>query len=62
MRRAVFVTSWLLVLSSISVWPHSSYGSIRFRRGVCFGPGVCGPIDATYIRMATETGGQPFPM
>jgi hypothetical protein len=27
-----------------------------------FGPGVCGPIDSTYIRTATETGGQPFPM
>jgi hypothetical protein len=27
-----------------------------------YGPGVCGPIDPTYVRVATETGGQPFPM
>jgi len=29
---------------------------------VRFGPGVCGPIDPVYIKGATETGGQPFPM
>ena len=27
-----------------------------------FGPGVCGPLDATYVNTASETGGQPFPM
>jgi hypothetical protein len=27
-----------------------------------YGPGVCGPIDPTYVNTATETGGQPFPM
>jgi hypothetical protein len=27
-----------------------------------FGPGVCGPIDPIYIKGATETGGQPYPM
>ncbi len=25
-----------------------------------FGPGVCGPVDPTYIQGATATGGQPF--
>ena len=25
-----------------------------------FGPGVCGPADPSYIRVSTETGGQPF--
>jgi von Willebrand factor A domain-containing protein 7 len=25
-----------------------------------FGPGACGPVDATYIKIANETGGQPF--
>jgi len=25
-----------------------------------FGPGECGPVDPTYIQLATETGGQPF--
>lgn len=29
---------------------------------VRFGPGVCGPIDPVYIKGATETGGQPFPL
>ncbi len=27
-----------------------------------YGPGVCGPLDPAYVRTATETGGQPFPM
>ena len=27
-----------------------------------YGPGVCGPIDPTYVNTATATGGQPFPM
>jgi hypothetical protein len=27
-----------------------------------FGPGVCGPIDPTYVQGATETGGQVFPV
>ncbi len=31
-------------------------------QGVRFGPGVCGPIDPVYVKGATETGGQPFPM
>ena len=29
---------------------------------VRFGPGVCGPVDPVYIKTATETGGQPFPV
>lgn len=36
----------------------SGSGSQRVR----FGPGVCGPIDPVYIKVTTETGGQPFPM
>jgi hypothetical protein len=36
----------------------SGSGSQRVR----FGPGVCGPIDPIYIKGATETGGQPFPL
>src|SRR5262245_15992036 len=35
-------------------------GSLAQR--VRFGPGVCGPIDASYIGVASATGGQPFPM
>lgn len=27
-----------------------------------FGPGICGPLDATYVNTSSETGGQPFPM
>ena len=29
---------------------------------VRYGPGVCGPIDPTYVRGATETGGMLYPM
>jgi hypothetical protein len=29
---------------------------------VRYGPGVCGPIDPAYVKTATETGGQPFPL
>ena len=29
---------------------------------VRYGPGVCGPLDPAYVRTATETGGQPFPL
>jgi hypothetical protein len=31
-------------------------------RAVRYGPGVCGPIDPAYVKTATETGGQPFPL
>ena len=31
-------------------------------RGVRYGPRVCGPIDPVYVKGATETGGQPFPL
>jgi hypothetical protein len=31
-------------------------------RGIRYGPGVCGPIDPTYVKTSTETGGQPFPL
>jgi len=31
-------------------------------RGVRYGPGVCGPVDPVYVKGATETGGQPFPL
>ena len=27
-----------------------------------YGPGVCGPLDPTYVNIATETGGQPYSM
>jgi von Willebrand factor A domain-containing protein 7 len=27
-----------------------------------YGPGVCGPLDPTYVKIATETGGQPYPV
>ena len=30
--------------------------------GGAFGPGRCGPIDATYARVANATGGQPLPL
>jgi hypothetical protein len=30
--------------------------------GDAFGPGRCGPIDASYVRVANATGGQPLPL
>jgi hypothetical protein len=30
--------------------------------GVAFGPGRCGPIDASYVRVANATGGQALPL
>src|SRR5262245_65564029 len=30
--------------------------------GRAFGSGRCGPIDASYIRIANATGGQPLPL
>lgn len=27
-----------------------------------YGPGVCGPLDPSYVMVATGTGGQPFPV
>jgi hypothetical protein len=46
----------LVLMAVISVTSGSASQRVRF------GPGVCGPIDPTYIKGATETGGQPFPM
>jgi von Willebrand factor A domain-containing protein 7 len=46
---------WLL-MAVITVASGSASQRVRF------GPGVCGPIDPVYIKVATETGGQPFPV
>jgi von Willebrand factor A domain-containing protein 7 len=32
------------------------------RPRIRFGPGVCGPIDPSYVRIANETGGTVFPL
>ena len=46
----------LVIMAVISVTSGSASQRVRF------GPGVCGPIDPIYIKGATETGGQPFPV
>ena len=51
MRRLV----WML-MAAIAVTSGSASQRVRF------GPGVCGPIDPIYIKGATETGGQPYPV
>ena len=51
MRLLVSVTLALLWLSSVVLAQRIRYG-----------PGVCGPVDPTYIKIATGTGGQPYPM
>jgi len=45
----------ILVLAASVVF---AQGQPRSR--VRFGPGVCGPVDPSYIRLATETGGQAY--
>jgi hypothetical protein len=53
MRPIVLV---LVLVAVIGVTSGSASQRVRF------GPGVCGPIDPSYVKGATETGGQPFPM
>ena len=48
-----------VVLVLIAALAILAQGAARPR---AYGPGVCGPLDSTYVRTATETGGQPFPM
>jgi hypothetical protein len=50
--RVIICTSLALLCASTLV------ESQRVR----FGPGVCGPLDRTYVSLATGTGGQPYPM
>jgi hypothetical protein len=51
MRRIVCV-----LIPVIAGAPASAAQRVRY------GPGVCGPMDPVYIKTATETGGQPFPL
>jgi hypothetical protein len=53
MRPIVLV---LVLVAVIGVTSGSASQRVRF------GPGVCGPIDPSYVKGATETGGQPFPV
>jgi hypothetical protein len=53
MRPIVLV---LVLVAMIGVTSGSASQRVRF------GPGVCGPIDPSYVKGATETGGQPFPV
>jgi hypothetical protein len=46
----------LVLIAVTSVTSGSASQRVRF------GPGVCGPIDPSYVKGATETGGQPFPV
>jgi hypothetical protein len=49
----------LIVCTSLALLSASSLvESQRIR----YGPGVCGPVDPTYVMVATGTGGQPYPM
>ena len=50
-----------IVLAGLAIASLAAFAQPRTRQH-SFGPGVCGPIDAAYVRTATETGGQPFPM
>ena len=49
----------LIVCTSLALLCASSLvESQRIR----YGPGVCGPLDPTYVKVATGTGGQPYPV
>jgi hypothetical protein len=49
----------LIVCTSLALLSASSLvESQRIR----YGPGVCGPLDPTYVKVATGTGGQPYPV
>ena len=50
--RLIICTSLALLCAS------SLVESQRIR----YGPGVCGPLDPSYVMVATGTGGQPFPV
>ena len=50
----------VLMAAMAAITTASASGSESQR--VQFGPGVCGPVDPVYIKVATETGGQPFPV
>jgi hypothetical protein len=50
--RLIACTTLALLLAS------SATESQRVR----YGPGVCGPLDPTYVKVATGTGGQPYPI
>src|SRR5215471_18667217 len=52
MRPAVWILAAVVAASGVQ----------GQRPRIRFGPGVCGPIDPVYIKTATATGGQPFPM
>lgn len=36
--------------------------SLPEARRIRYGPGACGPLDPTYVKVATGTGGQPYPV
>jgi hypothetical protein len=49
----------LIICTSLALLGASSLvESQRIR----YGPGVCGPLDPSYVMVATGTGGQPFPV
>lgn len=35
---------------------------LAYSQRVRYGPGVCGPLDPTHVKIATGTGGQPYPV
>jgi len=49
----------LIVCTSLALLCASSL--VESQR-VRYGPGACGPLDPTFVRVATGTGGQPYPV
>ena len=52
------------VVATVAVFAGTIYQAAADQTGAGggFGPGHCGPIDASYVRAANATGGQPLPL
>jgi von Willebrand factor A domain-containing protein 7 len=51
-------------VATVAVFAGTMYQAAADQTGAgsAFGPGHCGPIDASYVRVANATGGQPLPL
>lgn len=59
--RVALMTADMRLLLCISLALLGASRAAESQR-IRYGPGVCGPLDPAYVKMATETGGQPYPI
>jgi hypothetical protein len=58
LRILTSTVAMMAVLAGTMGWAAAD----QTRAGRAFGSGTCGPIDASYVRVANGTGGQPLPL